>query len=109
MSEANCAGWCGVVAYVYTAQFASPINVLRVVRIIQSAPYAVLEFSGCAIVSSHDLWFLDRIATYILLCEGKSQWNFFAGNYSGYEEDKRKRLSEEAAKPKQIRYKTILR
>jgi sulfate-transporting ATPase len=60
-------------------------------------------------VTSHDRWFLDRIATHILACEGESQWTFFAGNYTEYEEDKKKRLGEEGAKPKRIRYKPIAR
>ncbi len=70
---------------------------------------ALLEFSGCALVISHDRWFLDRICTHILAAEGDSQWFFFAGNYQEYEEDKRKRLGEEGAKPKRIRYKPIAR
>ena len=70
---------------------------------------ALLSFAGCAVVISHDRWFLDRIATHILACEGESQWNFFAGNYQEYEEDKRKRLGEEGAKPRRIRYKPISR
>ena len=70
---------------------------------------ALLEFAGCALVISHDRWFLDRICTHILAAEGDSQWFFFAGNYQEYEEDKRKRLGEEGAKPKRIRYKPIAR
>jgi len=70
---------------------------------------ALLEFAGCVLVISHDRWFLDRIATHILAAEGESQWTFFNGNYQEYEEDKRKRLGEEGAKPKRIRYKPITR
>ncbi len=70
---------------------------------------ALLEFAGCAMIISHDRWFLDRICTHILAAEGDSQWTFFAGNYQEYEEDKRKRLGEEGAKPKRIRYKPITR
>jgi sulfate-transporting ATPase len=70
---------------------------------------ALLEFAGCIIVISHDRWFLDRIATHILAAEGESQWTFFDGNYQEYEADKRKRLGEEGAKPKRIRYKPITR
>jgi sulfate-transporting ATPase len=70
---------------------------------------ALLEFPGCALVISHDRWFLDRICTHILAAEGDSQWSFFTGNYQEYEEDKRKRLGEEGAKPKRIRYKPISR
>jgi sulfate-transporting ATPase len=69
----------------------------------------VARIPGCALVISHDRWFLDRICTHILAAEGDSQWNFFAGNYQEYEEDKRKRLGEEGAKPKRIRYKPITR
>jgi sulfate-transporting ATPase len=70
---------------------------------------ALLEFAGCVLVISHDRWFLDRIATHILACEGDSHWSFFSGNYQEYEEDKRKRLGEEGAKPKRVRYKPISR
>ena len=70
---------------------------------------ALLEFAGCVLVISHDRWFLDRIATHILAAEGESQWTFFNGNYQEYEVDKRKRLGEEGAKPKRIRYKPITR
>ncbi len=70
---------------------------------------ALLEFAGCVLVISHDRWFLDRIATHILAAEGESQWTFFNGNYQEYEADKRKRLGEEGAKPKRIRYKPIAR
>jgi sulfate-transporting ATPase len=70
---------------------------------------ALLEFAGCVLVISHDRWFLDRIATHILAAEGDSHWNFFDGNYQEYEADKKKRLGEEGAKPKRIRYKPISR
>jgi len=70
---------------------------------------ALLEFAGCVMVISHDRWFLDRIATHILAAEGDSQWTFFNGNYQEYEADKRKRLGEEGAKPKRLRYKPISR
>ncbi len=68
---------------------------------------ALLEYAGCVLVISHDRWFLDRIATHILAAEGDSQWSFFDGNYQEYEADKRKRLGEEGAKPKRIRYKAL--
>jgi sulfate-transporting ATPase len=68
---------------------------------------ALLEFAGCVLVISHDRWFLDRIATHILACEGESQWVFFNGNYHEYEADKVKRLGEEGAKPKRLRYKPL--
>jgi energy-dependent translational throttle protein EttA len=79
------------------------------VETLRALEDALLEFAGCVLVISHDRWFLDRIATHILACEGESQWTFFAGNYQEYEEDKRKRLGEEGAKPKRIRYKPISR
>ncbi|MFY9328117.1 MAG: energy-dependent translational throttle protein EttA [Georgfuchsia sp.] len=79
------------------------------VETLRALEDALLEFSGCVMVISHDRWFLDRIATHILACEGESQWNFFNGNYHEYEEDKKKRLGEEGAKPKRIRYKPITR
>ena len=70
---------------------------------------AILQYAGCAVVVSHDRWFLDRIATHILAFEGDSQVVFFPGNYQEYEADKKKRLGEEGAKPKRIRYKPISR
>jgi sulfate-transporting ATPase len=79
------------------------------VETLRALEDALLEFAGCAMVISHDRWFLDRICTHILAAEGDSQWNFFTGNYQEYEEDKRKRLGEEGAKPKRIRYKPITR
>ena len=79
------------------------------VETLRALEDALLEFSGCALIISHDRWFLDRICTHILAAEGDSQWTFFAGNYQEYEEDKRKRLGEEGAKPKRIRYKPISR
>ena len=68
---------------------------------------ALLEFAGSVMVSSHDRWFLDRIATHIMAFEGNSQVSFFDGNYQEYEADKKKRLGEEGAKPKRIRYKPL--
>ncbi len=68
---------------------------------------ALLEFAGCVMVISHDRWFLDRIATHILACESDSQWTFFNGNYQEYESDKKRRLGEEGAKPKRIRFKPL--
>ena len=79
------------------------------VETLRALEDALLEFAGCAMIISHDRWFLDRICTHILACEGDSQWSFFTGNYQEYEEDKRKRLGEEGAKPKRIRYKPITR
>ncbi|RIX49555.1 MAG: energy-dependent translational throttle protein EttA [Rhodocyclales bacterium GT-UBC] len=79
------------------------------VETLRALEDALLEFAGCAMVISHDRWFLDRICTHILAAEGDSQWNFFTGNFQEYEEDKKKRLGEEGAKPKRIRYKPITR
>ncbi|HEY7985721.1 MAG TPA: energy-dependent translational throttle protein EttA [Methylophilaceae bacterium] len=79
------------------------------VETLRALEDALLEFAGCVLVTSHDRWFLDRIATHILAAEGDSQWTFFNGNYQEYEADKKKRLGEEGAKPKRIRYKPISR
>ncbi|HGG9863940.1 TPA: energy-dependent translational throttle protein EttA [Neisseria meningitidis] len=70
---------------------------------------ALLEFAGSVMVISHDRWFLDRIATHILACEGDSKWVFFDGNYQEYEADKKRRLGEEGTKPKRIKYKPVTR
>ncbi len=77
------------------------------VETLRALEDALLEFDGCVLVISHDRWFLDRIATHILACEGESQWTFFNGNYHEYEADKVKRLGEEGAKPKRLRYKPL--
>lgn len=79
------------------------------VETLRALEDALLEFAGSVLVISHDRWFLDRIATHILAAEGDSQWTFFNGNYQEYEADKKKRLGEEGAKPKRIRYKPITR
>ena len=70
---------------------------------------ALLDFAGCAVVVSHDRWFLDRIATHILAFEGDSHVEWFEGNYQAYEEDKKRRLGADAALPKRIKYKPISR
>ena len=77
------------------------------VETLRALEDALLEFAGCVLVISHDRWFLDRIATHILACEGESQWSFFNGNYQEYEADKVKRLGAEGAKPRRIRYKPL--
>ncbi|KXV04754.1 energy-dependent translational throttle protein EttA [Caballeronia megalochromosomata] len=79
------------------------------VETLRALEDALLEFAGSVMVISHDRWFLDRIATHILAFEGDSHVEFFDGNYQEYEADKRKRLGEEAAKPKRLRYKPITR
>jgi len=77
------------------------------VETLRALEEALLEFAGSVMVISHDRWFLDRIATHILACEGDSQWFFYDGNYQEYEADKRKRLGEEGARPKRVRFKPI--
>ena len=69
---------------------------------------ALLEFPGNTFVISHDRWFLDRIATHIISFEGDSHVEYFAGNYREYEEDKKRRLGEEGAKPKRVRFKKLV-
>jgi len=70
---------------------------------------ALLEFAGCAVVISHDRWFLDKIATHILAFEGNSNIEWFEGNYQAYEEDRRRRLGSDADQPHRIKYKPIIR
>ena len=70
---------------------------------------ALLDFAGCAVVISHDRWFLDKIATHILAFEGDSSIQWFEGNYQAYEEDRRRRLGAEAERPHRIKYKPIIR
>jgi sulfate-transporting ATPase len=77
------------------------------VETLRALEDALLEFAGSVMVISHDRWFLDRIATHILACEGDSKWFFFDGNYQEYEADKKKRLGEEGARPKRVRFKAI--
>ena len=77
------------------------------VETLRALEEALLEFAGCAMVTSHDRWFLDRIATHILAFEGDSKVVFFNGNYNEYEADKRRRLGDEAAQPKRLRFKPL--
>ena len=77
------------------------------VETLRALEEALLEFAGVAMISSHDRWFLDRIATHILAFEGDSKVVFFAGNYNEYEADKRRRLGEDAAKPHRLRFKPL--
>jgi sulfate-transporting ATPase len=79
------------------------------VETLRALEDALLEYAGSVLVISHDRWFLDRIATHILAAEGESRWSFFTGNYQEYEADKRRRLGEEGAKPRRIRYRPIVR
>jgi ATPase subunit of ABC transporter with duplicated ATPase domains len=85
-----------------------PTNDLDV-NTLQALEKALVDFAGCAVVISHDRFFLDRIATHILAFEGDSQVMWFDGNFSEYEEDKRKRLGEQALEPKRISYKKLKR
>jgi len=77
------------------------------VETLRALEDALLEFAGSAMVISHDRWFLDRICTHILACEGDSQWYFYDGNYQEYEADKKRRLGEEGARPKRVRFKAL--
>jgi sulfate-transporting ATPase len=77
------------------------------VETLRALEDALLEFAGTIMVISHDRWFLDRIATHILAAEGDSKWVFFDGNYQEYEADKKKRLGEEGARPKRVRFKAL--
>ena len=83
-----------------------PTNDLDV-ETLRALEEAILTFPGCALVISHDRWFLDRIATHILAFEGNSQIEFFSGNYQEYELDRKKRLGNEADQPQRIRYKPL--
>ena len=87
---------------------AEPTNDLDV-DTLRSLEEALLEFAGCAVVISHDRWFLDRIATHILAFEGDSQAVWFEGNYQAYEEDRHRRLGAEADQPHRIRFKPLTR
>jgi ATP-binding cassette ChvD family protein len=77
------------------------------VETLRALEEALLEFPGCAVVISHDRWFLDRIATHIIAFEGDSHVEFFPGNYNEYEADKKRRLGEEAAQPHRVKYKKL--
>jgi ATP-binding cassette ChvD family protein len=83
-----------------------PTNDLDV-ETLRALEQALLDFPGCAVVISHDRWFLDRVATHILAFEGESQVIWFEGNYADYMADRRKRLGEEADKPHRVRYKAL--
>lgn len=85
-----------------------PTNDLDV-ETLQALEQAIANFAGCAVVVSHDRWFLDRLATHILAFEGDSQVCWFNGNYSEYEADRKKRLGEEADQPRRIKYKPLIR
>lgn len=77
------------------------------VETLRALEDALLEFPGCAVVISHDRWFLDRIATHIIAFEGDSHVEFFPGNYNEYEADKKRRLGDEASRPHRVKYKKL--
>ncbi|MFM1789506.1 MAG: hypothetical protein RLZZ12_855 [Actinomycetota bacterium] len=85
-----------------------PTNDLDV-ETLGSLENALLEFPGCAVVISHDRWFLDRVATHILAYEGDSQWFWFEGNFESYEKNKIERLGPEAARPHRVTYRKLTR
>ena len=76
---------------------------------LRSLENALLEFPGCAVIISHDRWFLDRVATHILAFEGNSHVEWFEGNYQAYEQDKKLRLGADTNEPTRIKYKPISR
>ena len=85
-----------------------PTNDLDV-ETLRSLEEALLAFAGCAVVISHDRWFLDRIATHMLAFEGESRVFFFEGNFEDYEADKKKRLGAESLQPTRIKYRPLVR
>ena len=85
-----------------------PTNDLDV-ETLRALEEALVSFPGCAVVISHDRWFLDRIATHILAFEGNSTVLWFEGNFADYEADRRRRIGDDAARPQRIRYKPIIR
>jgi len=85
-----------------------PTNDLDV-ETLRSLEVALLEWPGCALITSHDRWFLDRIATHILAFEGDSQVNWFEGNFQAYEADRKARLGEDALVPHRIKYRKLTR
>jgi sulfate-transporting ATPase len=84
-----------------------PTNDLDV-ETLRALEQALLDFPGCAVVISHDRWFLDRVATHILAFEGESQAVWFEGNYADYLADRRRRFGDDADKPHRIRYKGLM-
>ena len=83
-----------------------PTNDLDV-ETLRALEEALLDFPGCAVVISHDRWFLDRIATHILAFEGNSQVEWFEGNYSEYEQDLKRRLGDQADRPHRMKYRKL--
>jgi ATP-binding cassette ChvD family protein len=85
-----------------------PTNDLDV-ETLSSLENALLDFPGCAVITSHDRWFLDRVATHILAWEGGASWFWFEGNFEGYEKNKIERLGPEAARPHRVTYRKLTR
>ena len=85
-----------------------PTNDLDV-NTLRALEEALLNFAGCAVIISHDRWFLDRIATHILAFEGNSEVRWFEGNYYEYEENRKERLGIDASQPERIKYKKLIR
>lgn len=85
-----------------------PTNDLDV-NTMRALEEALENFAGCAVIISHDRWFLDRLSTHILAFEGESRVTWFEGNYSDYEEDRRRRLGIEADQPRRIKYRQLTR
>jgi ATPase subunit of ABC transporter with duplicated ATPase domains len=85
-----------------------PTNDLDV-ETLRALENALMDFAGCAVIISHDRFFLDRLATHILAFEGDSHVEWFEGNFESYEEDKRRRLGEHATDPHRIKYKPLAR
>ena len=77
------------------------------VETLRALEDAILNFPGCAIVISHDRWFLNRICTHLMAFEGDSQVTFMEGNYSDYEEDRKRRLGDQASRPSRIKYRRL--
>ena len=77
------------------------------VETLRALEDAILTFPGCAIVVSHDRWFLDRICTHLMAFEGNSQVAFIEGNYSDYEEDRKRRVGDKASEPSRIKYRPL--
>jgi len=85
-----------------------PTNDLDV-ETLRALEQALVSFPGCAVVISHDRWFLDRIATHILAFEGDSEVVWFSGNFEEYEADRRRRMGDDADQPQRLQYKPIKR
>jgi ATPase subunit of ABC transporter with duplicated ATPase domains len=85
-----------------------PTNDLDV-NTLRALEDAIEQFAGCVVVISHDRWFLDRIATHIMAFEGDSKVSFFEGNFSEYEEDRKRRLGDAATRPHRITYRRLTR